>query len=139
MDDLDLSKLVGCNVESIETWPGCSYAIRISGGYLLTVECLWRLRRDGRLALTSEDHGQLFGRKAPVDAVAELSQALASAPISHVDIANGTGDLTLHFGILTLELLSTSSGYEAWQLAGPNDFLVVAQGGGNLAVWLADA
>ena len=84
---------------------------------------------------TSLDDGQQFGRPAPVDAIAELSDALASEQLSQITLQDGTSDLILHFGKLSFEAINSSSGYEAWQLSGPGTFLVVALGGGSLAVW----
>jgi hypothetical protein len=42
----------------------------------LAVDCLWRIKVDGRVALTSRDHSQKFGLPAPVDAHADASSRL---------------------------------------------------------------
>ena len=139
MEDLDLSKLIGRTVETVEAWPGCPCVLKLSDGYVIRVECLWRLLNDNRLVLTSEDDGQLFGRQVPVHAIAELSDAITSTRVTHVALVASTGDLLFQFGGAELQILSDSSGYEAWQLEGPGGLLAVAQGGGDVAIWLENA
>jgi len=106
----------------------------LAGGYRVQIECLWRLLSSDRLALTSGDDGQLFGRSEPVLAVSELATKLIGRVLDTIQVAQGTADLTLHFREHTLQVLSDSSGYEAWQVEGPAGTVAVGQGGGNVAV-----
>jgi hypothetical protein len=76
---------------------------------------VWRLISDTAIEVTSEDDGQKSGLKTPVDAAARLRETIGDKPISDVRIDGVTSDLTIHFGQhLRLEVVSTSSGYEAW-------------------------
>jgi hypothetical protein len=135
MTDPWISQLIGRTVESIEQWDGCPCAIRLSGGYRVQVESLWRLLSAGTLTLTSKDEAQLFGRTEPVRAMQELSAKLVGQTLHSAQVVQGTADLELHFGQETLQVVSDSSGYEAWQIEGPAGTVAVGQGGGNVAVW----
>ena len=129
------SQLIGRTVDAVEQWEGCPCVIKLSGGYRVQIESLWRLLSSGTLALASRDEGQLFDRKEPVHSVSELSNKLLGHTLTAVQIAHGTADLTLHFRGQTLQAVSDSSGYEAWQVEGPTGIVAVGQGGGNVAVW----
>jgi hypothetical protein len=95
---------------------------------------LWRLLEAGKLAFTSGDDGQLFGRKEPVLAVSELAVKLIGHVLDTIQVAQGTADLSLYFREHILQVISDSSGYEAWQVEGPTGTVAVGQGGGNVAV-----
>ena len=104
-------------------------------GINLTVECLWRLIEGKRIKLTSEDNGQQFGLPAPIVAIDELRKILIGAEIRSIELCEGTLDLVLKFGSgLSLEIIPTSSGHEAWNI-GVNDKLYIAGGGGELSVF----
>jgi hypothetical protein len=135
MQDSWTSQLINRHVEAVEQWEACPCVIKFSGGYRIQIESLWRLRTSETLVLTSEDDGQLFGRSEPVKAIASLSDKLLGQNLSFVQVTHGTADLALHFGKHVLEIISNSSGYEAWQIEGPVSTLAVGQGGGNVAVW----
>lgn len=109
--------------------------IKLSGGYRIQIEALWRLLEGGTLVLTSQDDGQLYGRKHPVDAISDLSQRLVGRSVESVGVTPGTADLAVGFGHNLLQVVSNSSGYEAWQVEGPQRTVAVGQGGGNVAVW----
>jgi hypothetical protein len=80
-------------------------------------QSLWRLVSEEAIEITSEDDGQQFGRETPVRAAEELKAKIGERRISDVCIDDATSDLTFHFGQgLRLEIISTSSGYEAWSL-----------------------
>lgn len=80
-------------------------------------QSFWRLVSDASIEVTSEDDGQLFGLKTPVNAAEQLKAKIGEKRISDVRIDEATSDLTFHFGQgLRLEVISTSSGYEAWSL-----------------------
>lgn len=109
------------------------------GPGVLRVDCLWRIVAGGRLVRTSQDHGQWFGRPAPLDAYAEAESLLTGRRVAAVRIRQETADFVIEFdeGLL-LELLSDSSGYEPWQLIAPGVHLV-AIGGGGVADFSASA
>jgi hypothetical protein len=100
------------------------------------IECPWRLLKDGRVAISSEDHLQQYGLPAPIDAVEVTKRLLASQLITRVEIRDGTADLLIELtGDLRFEAIPISRGYESWNVFGPSGFQVVAQGGGHLCVW----
>jgi Family of unknown function (DUF6188) len=98
---------------------------------ILAVECLWRIKIDSRVTLTSRDHRQQFGLPAPVDAHAEAMSRLKDRRVIEVRLDERSADLTLEFeGGLRLEVLNDSSGYEPWNLRAPGVHLVGLGGGG---------
>ena len=129
------AQLLGRSVESVERWEALPCVVNLSGGYRIQIEALWRLLEGNTLVLTSQDNGQLFGRKHPVDAISDLSQRLIGRSVESVGVTAGTADLTVGFGRNLLQVVSNSSGYEAWQVEGPEGTVAVGQGGGNVAVW----
>jgi hypothetical protein len=78
----------------------------------LAVDCLWRLRKNHRVSLTSNDDGQKFGLLAPVDACLEAASLLNGQHIIEVTLNESSADLTLQFDDqIQLEVLTDSSGY----------------------------
>ena len=130
-----ISLIINRSVESVERWEALPCVVKLSGGYRIQIEGLWRLLCDGALTRTSEDDGQRFGLSQPVDAIAELSKAIIGRTVDSIEVDAGTADLTLSFGRTVLQAISTSAGYEAWQVNGPEGTVAVGQGGGNVVVW----
>ena len=109
------------------------------GGAMLHVECPWRIVAAGRIVVGSVDHVRRFGRPSDVDAAQEVRKFLDQRRIEHVRLDPESADLTLDFGDgIRLEIWNNSSGYEGWNASGPAGQLVVAMGGGELAVWSGD-
>jgi hypothetical protein len=107
-----------------------SWFFRFSENEWLRAGCLWRLLRNGRISLTSNDHGQLFGLTQPIDAVLLAAASFAGKEVT----AMGWDDETADFGIsldddLILQLLPDSSGYEAWELHFEGKHYIAAGGG----------
>ncbi len=101
------------------------------GDASLAVDCFWRTKVDGRVVLTSCDHGRQFGLPAPVGAYTGASSRLDDCRIIEVRLDEGSADLALDFeGELRLEVLTDSSGYEPWNLHAPGVHLVALGGGG---------
>src|SRR5262245_42334912 len=101
---------------------------------VVTTPCLWRLLEAGRIRVTSEDDGHQFGLPAPVDARHEAESILLSRTIESAAVRADSGDLVLRLSHdLTLELLQTSGGYEAWHLTSADGQEIFATGGGELA------
>lgn len=134
MDSSWTAQLSNLEVEGVEQWEALPCVLKLSGGYRVQVESLWRLLSDGCLLLTSRDEGQLFGRTSPVRVVPELAAALIGRRVSSVVVSPGTADLTIVLGNLTFQAIADSSGYEAWQVEGPQGTVAVGQGGGNVAI-----
>lgn len=120
--------LVGARLDSVEKL-GFDWNFRFSGGSSLMFQSLWRLVSDVAIEVTSEDEGQAFGLKTPVNAADLLKAKLGEHPISDVRIDDATSDLTFFFGAtLRLEVISTSSGYEAWSLNAGNVLIIGRSG-----------
>ena len=98
----------------------------------MATEAEWRLIKDGRIVVTSDDHGQQFGLPQPVDAAEELS-SIVGRTVDEAAISSTTGDLTIIFsGRAQLQLLQMSSGYESWRLFA-RDSQTICCGGGKIA------
>ncbi len=112
-----------------EHYPGnCTFQF---GAATLAVDCLWRVIADGKVALTSRDHGRQFGLPAPVDVYAEAVTLLQGRQVVDVRLAESSADLVLEFeGGRRLEIFTDSSGYEPWNLHAPGVHLVALGGGG---------
>ena len=95
-----------------------SWFFRFSDAESLRAGCLWRLMRNGRLSLTSNDHGQKFGLTQPVDAVLLAAASLTGKEVVSIAWSDETGDLGIILGDdLVLQVLVDSSGYETWELS----------------------
>ncbi len=80
-------------------------------------QSLWRLVSEAHIEVTSEDDGQQFGLKTPVNAAELLRATIGEKRITDVRIDDATSDLTFYFGqSLRFEVISSSAGYEAWSL-----------------------
>lgn len=109
-------------------------------GESVTASCTWRLIAQGRIVLCDGDDGEQFGLPAPIDALAEARKVLDGTTVATVNAAEATGDLEVTFdGGVVLQLLSNSSGYEAWNatVSTPtgSTATVVAVGGGGLTIF----
>ncbi len=110
------------------------WVFAFDGEASLVVSCLWRLIEKGRIRFTSEDDGQQFGLRTPVDAAAELNGRIANATVEAVVLREHTLDLELRFGTgHVVQVIPDSSGYEAW-IARDRDKQFIAVGGGELAI-----
>lgn len=108
--------MIGQRLESVKRLD-YDWDLRFDAGSSLMFQSMWRLVSDDAIEVTSEDDGQNFGLKTPIDAAAQLKAKVGDKLVSDVRIDRVTSDLTLHFGQhLRLEVVSTSSGYEAWSL-----------------------
>ena len=106
-------------------------SLAISGGYLLSQGSLLRYVGNPGIFISSMDHKHQFGLPAPYDAEQDIHSRIAGKTIRRVEIAPGTGDLTLHFDDGRVEIICTSAGYEAYQICGPDNFIMVGRGGGE--------
>lgn len=135
MDPFDFSWMHGRRM-TVSLLEPTMWVFSLGEAGAISVECPWRLIQDGRIAVSCEDHGQMYGRESPVDAGAVASSALADRAVTSASVRGGTADLVLHFGeSLRLEIFPFSSGYESWSVTLPDCSRVVAQGGGDLCTW----
>ena len=131
--DIDLSWMVGCVIAEVAFLEPETWRFLIGTNVWIAAECPWRIVRDGRIALSSVDHGQIFGLPAPIDAAAAATSLFASGSISAAHLREGTADLLIDFeGNLRLEIIPLSSGYESFEWADPSGDCFFVQGGGNI-------
>ena len=103
----------------------------------LTIECPWRIVSGGSVVLASSDQGQKFGLPAPVDLISATLEKLKGLTVETIAINGETADLCLTFGGGTrIDTFNDSSGYEGWNYADRDGVMLVAQGGGQLAIWI---
>ena len=126
----DLEWLVGDRIASVQFESESNpWVINFASGATLQIESMWRLVELGALCSTSLDHGHRFGLAKDFDSVAAL-RGMGQYPIKSVTVRPMTGDLFLQLGsMFVLEVLSTSAGYEHWQITHPVLGLLVASGG----------
>lgn len=101
----------------------------LSDQYALSIECLCRFVGKDGMFLTSQDHGHQFGLPAPFDASTAMSDFIKGKTIVNVDCKKDTGDLILFFDTGRFEIICNSAGYEAYQLRGPDNLIMVGRGG----------
>jgi len=136
-DDVDFSWMIGRSIAEVSILGPTVWRFAFGSGEAISVECLWRIVRNGRVVRCSGDHGQQFGLPAPVDAAVEATALLSASPIVAMQLRDATADLSLDFGTeLRLEIIPDSSGYESWQVYGPAGACFVAQGGGQICKWI---
>ena len=133
--DVDLSWMVGRVLTEVSFSEPVHWYFSF-GPEVIQVECLWRIVEHRRVGLTSEDHGHKFGLPAPIDAVARGMATLSGHRVTAVQLREFTADLVIDFtDDLRLEVIPTSSGYEAWQLRDPSGTSFIAVGGGEVRRW----
>jgi hypothetical protein len=98
---------------------------------VMGVGTLWRLVTSAYVCVTSEDDNHQFGLPAPVNAEAKANGLLSGKSVESIEVDFSTGDLRLQIeGPLTLEIVTTSSGYESWQIWRAGNLLAVGASGG---------
>jgi hypothetical protein len=133
-DFFTLGWLVGDALKHVSfSEEGRSWVLTFTSGSSLAIECLWRLKSDGVLVGTSEDHGHKFGLPAPFDAGAVLMERTLGLRLSSIHVGSGTADLRLSFSPdIELEVLPTSAGYESWHAVSVAGGVLHALGSGEL-------
>jgi Uncharacterised protein family (UPF0158) len=124
--------MVGRELARVRFVEPCSWFFDLEGGGGVSTESLWRIIAEKMVRATSEDHGQQFGLPAPVDSAARARELLRGA-ITAASVRPDSGDLVLEFGDGSrVEFLTTSAGYENWQIfSGSGDAGIVSVGGGR--------
>ena len=130
-----LDWMLGRSIIEVALMEPVPWRFRFSDYECITTEHLWRLTSGGRLRRTSSDHRHQFGLPAPVDAAGEATALLADLTVSSVHLRPDTGDLQLQFdrGVV-LEIITEFTGYEAWQVYGPEGVCYAAHGG-SFSTW----
>jgi hypothetical protein len=101
-----------------------------------TVSCPWRLVDTEAVLLGGSDQGQKFGLPQPVDVSAETLRVLSGKSLEDAGIDRTTGDLCITFvGPTRIEVFNYSGGYEGWEFGDQSGLQLMAQGGGQIAIW----
>jgi hypothetical protein len=102
----------------------------------LNLTCPWRIANHGGTVLGASDHGQKFGLPAPVDVISKTPEHLHGATVESVEIDPETSDLRIKFSDgARIDAFNDSSGYEGWNYSDRSGVMLVAMGGGRLAIW----
>jgi hypothetical protein len=134
--DIDLTWLVGRSVCSVTFHEPTLWTFNFGQKDCVGVECLWRIVKQRRVVLTSQDHGHQFGLPAPVDAEARCTELLSKRLVEAVQLREATADLEIEFtNDLRLEVIPDSTGYESWNMHTPSDTTYYVQGGGMICKW----
>jgi hypothetical protein len=70
---------------------------------------------NGRVQVTSAEHGHLYGRKLAIDAVRLLKEALVGRTIEGLRLDEETGDLRIETEAAALQIINLQPGYECWE------------------------
>jgi hypothetical protein len=136
-EQVDFSWMVGHVVREVTFHDGGVWRFAFAPSEYIQTYCLWRIIREERVVLASEDHGQQFGWAAPMDAGSMAREAFSAATIRAVELTKATADILIDFdGDLRLEIIPTSCGYEGWEIRAPDGICFVAQGGGQICTWI---
>jgi hypothetical protein len=102
----------------------------------LTITSPWRICASGTIAISGYDHQQKFGLPEPLDSAKEAFGLVSKSAVRQVKIDSETADLEIEFeNGHRLQVFHESSGHEGWNIASKKGVMIVAMGGGELAVW----
>jgi hypothetical protein len=104
-------------------------ALALSGGYILSIECLVRFVGENNIFICASDHGHKFGLDAPFDAEKKIAAAIENKEINDINLNPDTGDLNIHLASGVIQVICNSSGYENYKIDGPDNLLIVIHGG----------
>jgi hypothetical protein len=139
-DNVDLSWMIGQSITDVTFDEPMSWTFLFGKKGYIGVECPWRILRQGRRILSSDDHRQRYGLPAPIDAAVEGTKLLSKVQIVAAQLRAGTSDIHIGFSAdLRLEVIPISSGYEGWQMKDPSGTEFFAQGSGQICILRPDA
>ena len=131
--NVDFKWMMGRKVINISFRKPESWDFDLEGGGSLSVDCPWRILKDGHIVISNEDHMQKYGLSEPINSGQAATKILVPNHIIDVQVHDGTADLIISFDQnKQLQILPISSGYESWQVNDPNGKSIIAQGGGNI-------
>lgn len=129
----DLNWILGQHLVRVEK-KDYTWFFTLENGSIAT-ESFWRMLTRERMEVSSEDDGQLFGLKQPVNAAEVVISAVLDNNISRYGFSEISSDLIIHFSNdVQLQFLTTSGGYESWR-AGHENMMIYCLGGGGLSVF----
>jgi len=76
----------------------------------------WRIIRGSKNCSSSFDHQQKYGLPVPIDAFAQIAEALDGATVLEAKWDVRTGDLSLSFNPDTELQVFNFTGYEDWEI-----------------------
>jgi hypothetical protein len=133
--EMILESLRGSSVTSVERYAEDSWRLNFEAAGL-NLQCPWRIVSNDGVILGGSDHGQKFGLPQPVDVAAEALRLLNGKTVEGAHIDETTADLCITFaGDIRVEVFNDSIGYEGWTFADQRGTWLVAQGGGQMAIW----
>ena len=98
----------------------CRWIFPLGDDAQLQVGCQWQIIAEGRVALASGDHGQMYGLPTAMDAVSRASHLVAGRGVRSVTLAFASSELELELdGEVWIRTFNDSSGYEGWEIQGP--------------------
>ena len=132
--------LLGKTFKQVElVGTGGPWMFRLSDGVCLSVGSCWQIVADGRVKLANADHGQRYGLSETMNAISQATAILAGRSIEGIILDGASADLTIELNDgVQVRTFNDSSGYEAWDVAGPDGPMFVVQGGGNFVVFDKD-
>lgn len=130
---IDLKWIIGQRIKETRK-EDYTWIFVFDGCGIISTESAWRLMTEESIKITSEDHEQMFGLQAPLDAINILNTTINQQIINQYKLDPRTGDFSLVFeNAFELQFLNLSSGYESWHVV--NDVQeVICLGGGKLHV-----
>jgi hypothetical protein len=133
--EMMLESLRGLAVTSVDHYAEDSWRLNFEAAGL-NVQCPWRIVSNDGVVLGGSDHEQKFGLPQPVDVTVEALRVLSGKTVESARIDEKTADLCITFaGDIRIDVFNDSSGYEGWTFADQRGTWLVAQGGGQMAIW----
>jgi len=129
---MDLSWPIGEKfVEVREIAPG-GFAFTFDN-FHFSLSCVWRVEKENKILIANGDHEQQYGRKTVIDISEEVKRILKNEVIAGGLINTISGDFTINFksGII-FRAFNDSSGYEAWDMQGPDGHRLISISGGKV-------
>jgi hypothetical protein len=132
-EELLKERLSGTHLESVQRRDH-DWIFLFGHGAAITVGSFWRLLSDRAIQVTSDDDGQQFGLKSPVNAGTALKGSVGEHCVTDVQIDSATSDVTVSFGDgLRLQIVNNSFGYESWSFFA-GDVRVIGRNGDTVVV-----
>jgi hypothetical protein len=126
----DMKWMIGRSITEVQK-KDYTWFFRFDDGTVIGTEDCWRLIANGRIVITSEDHGHQFGLDSPVDAAGVVKAETNGKTVNRTVVDNNTGDLTLFMESTFLTFLCLSAGHEAWHIT-YTGLEFVCMGGGKV-------
>ena len=104
--------------------------LHFSDGFCLSTKALVRfVGNNNDTFICSNDHGHQFGLNQSINFEEDLKKIIQNCCIEDIKINSQTGDVGLFLKDGVIEIISTSKGYENYQLNGPGNLTIVGYGG----------